>query len=44
MGEEWGNEGWEEEEERRVSSPAESRKRGAERERVSYIRDQVTFS
>lgn len=44
MGEEWGYEGWEEEEERRVSSPAGSRKRDAKKQVMVYVRLQVLFS
>lgn len=43
MGEEKENEGWEEEEERRVSSPAGSRKRDAEKEGSVYVRFQLLF-
>lgn len=42
MGEERGNEGWEEEE-RQVSSPAGSRKRDAEKEGMVYMRFQIIF-
>lgn len=44
MEEERGNEGWEEEEERQVSSPAESRKRDAKEDGKVNIRFQVLFS
>lgn len=42
MEEEWGNEGWEEEEEeRQVSSPAGSREWDTEKEETDQVRFQV---